>query len=62
MNSKLIKSLLISMKQHIIINIIFAVFATLWAYISVLRVYALSYTVSSIGMLMQEGSNFLNDP
>ncbi|MEM3753685.1 MAG: DUF2079 domain-containing protein [Candidatus Micrarchaeaceae archaeon] len=62
MNLKLIKSLLISMKQHIIINIIFAVFATLWAYISVLRVYALSYTVSSIGMLMQEGSNFLNAP
>ncbi|MEM3790959.1 MAG: hypothetical protein QW260_07785 [Thermoproteota archaeon] len=62
MKFKRIKSLLISIKQHIILIVIFAVFAILWAYISVLRVYALNYTVSSIGMLMQEGSSFLNDP
>ncbi|MGC9193075.1 MAG: DUF2079 domain-containing protein [Thermoplasmata archaeon] len=48
-------------KEYIIISM-FVAFAVLWSYIAVLRIYALSETVSGAGMLMQYGSSFTNNP
>ncbi|MGC8861118.1 MAG: hypothetical protein ACP5QH_07975, partial [Thermoplasmata archaeon] len=50
------------LKNEYIIILIFIIFASLWSYISILRIYALSYTVTELGMLMQNGYDFINNP
>ncbi len=52
----------VALKNEYPIVLIFIIFASLWSYIAILRIYALSYTVSGLGMLMQNGSDFINNP